>query len=633
MLTKSIQNKKDFIGSITPYFLFCYIILASIPSATFSSEWRGLSLFSNQLFSLVYRGTVFLLFAAFVILLTIVNGCKIRREHLVFSILLFVVTLLGTCVFPTTFSFLDSSSATDSEIIQIEVGSFSLIYSIIQPIITILFLIIFSSIIPVALDKKNMSRFLVLILLFSLFVASYAVCFQSGLIEKMTNLPSYINRNIYNSIFGNKNIFSKFIYFGFLASIIYLVLNYHQNSAFKNSLFIISGLFLLAVCFVSQSRTPIVVLVLSLVIVMFTIGTKFDKKQKRIYYFVLFALLIVIVSVLLIIVFIPSLQVGLLKNVRDYVLKTIDLFKTGSGRIEKIEYTLKYLFLFPKLFFGYGDRVSIDVLNQWTSNLSYAYLTQRSFDNSYITLLVGRGIFGLLLYVYSIFSCLRFMKFKEQPRLKILFISLLIGYMIYGLSETMLFFASTVDGTIATMLFISVPLALNKDELSKNQNECIRIKNIVIESSLFTELKQLFNLFRNKKILMSFITFSVSLTISLSILPNYSLFKSSVFLNVLYFSSLIVSIVLLFVSFHFKKTACVDSSVESSIITKLFIFLAPFLSMVVVFIISGVIYHFIDASYFLINPFLSNVIALLVLSAFVAIQLLNSKLKRKANNQ
>lgn len=635
MLISFLRRKRDVIKTISPFVLFLYILLSSIPSTSFEAENNTISILSNSLIGLLYRVFLFIVLAVFSITLMIAFKCEIKREIVFFSFVYLFLTIISTCVLPLNFTFLKIGTTIDNPIyLDITPDTTSLIYSIFQPFVFVFFVITGMSIFPKVFDKKGINTFLTLIVVFSVFLSIYAILFQSGFLEKILHFSKDTNRIIYKSIFTNKNVFSKYLFFGLFSSSLSLGVFFKKKRYLKIIICSLIIVFLFVVCFISESRTPFIVFLLSIFIMIFFIIFYSTGKHKNKLLCIYFAFVLVFFASCIIILFVPSTRIGVLKTVYSYLSKVIELLHTGAGRTEKIGYTLNYLMLYPRTLFGFGDRISIDILNTLSSNLGFAYMTQNSFDNTLLTVFAGHGLFGVILYCFIIIVVIKTVNSNNKHReiSSIIFNSFFVGYIIYGFSETMLLFSSSFDGAIATILFVSIPISLSNTRIDSNDRSGYLLFDFLFVESCFSPIIRIAKRKITKKAVAFLAVLVLIVTSLLCLIPHYSLFfdKKNFYMVPLFFVLLGLFIIALCIVFiiSYKQLHSIDTS-SSTLKRFILPIFVPLMSSLIAFVINGFIYSYGNKNLFLISPFLQNLCAISVLILYIIIYAIWSLIKNR----
>lgn len=372
----------------------------------------------------IYKNMILVLFTILAIIYAAKNKIRFKSNYFIVIFLFFISQLL-TGIINKDFS-------------SVSLGTF---YTYIYPtLIMVIFILIFGN---KSLSELQLKQLFDYIILFSIYMCFYNFIFNFNSLSKIFTIASSYDLKL-SSFLDNRNSFAGYLLFGAIANIanIYITNN-------KNKFYYLSLAFIIINMLITMSRTAM----LSLIIFLFSL-VFLSKDKKKIYH------LIIIILFLMFIILISS-------KLRYFVFNNLIRYSSGlTGRDKLLKIGID-IFLGGNILFGNG------YVNP--TKIVYSIAGNGSFVNTYVTMLVNGGIVMIMFFIISIIFSYKNIKSikKDNKKLYIIFMSVIISYLVYAVGENLRIFAKDMNNYLATLYTILLPLYLlnyyNKNKIEKEK--------------------------------------------------------------------------------------------------------------------------------------------------------------------
>lgn len=455
----SIKNKlsefKEPINKFFPIVLILYFVF------NFASYYLGglnpiSALIESSAFKYSSKIVSYIIFIFYGIVFLLSNDCKVRLRHICIFAFVFGVSILSTIIVPKTVSFISANEYGFAVRTTFNLGLEDLVIGSLNWLIDLIVMFFYLYIFRQAVTRKNLIVFMRFVVVFTLIECLYTFIFQYHdylyFFAKVTGDTSF-NGYVTNlsGTFASKNGFG-FLLFQSVIACLYLIV-YEENKIRRRVCWLFFVVFNIVNIFSLCKTSALASIVFSLLV--FVSWLK-QEKQKNSKIFIGILVLTVAMVGLIGLCFTPFAR--RIDFIDSFAKKIDEIFflsgnATIKSRIILWGYALK-LTEGPYLIFGYGKAASSYFLN-----VSSNFITH-TFHNGILDILCSFGIFGVILYFYSIQYSYKETTLCTKPGIKkTLIFSVIIGTILYGLMENVYLLMSSS----AIMLVPNVILSVSDD--------------------------------------------------------------------------------------------------------------------------------------------------------------------------
>lgn len=457
--SKLISNKHK-INSKFSLFLILYFLfnfasyyLGGIESIGFIVNSTAFALFSK-----FFSYCIFLTYGTLFILANTIN---VERKYIIIFIFVFLVSVLSSLVIPKSISFTTINQYGWEIKATFEYGLYDIILGNINYLIDLTILFFYLFVFRQALSKRDILPFMKFIVYFTLIECMYTFIFQYD--DYMYFFKSSTGSTFFggydtnlSATFLSKNGFGFLLFQSTIASF-YLIKYSERNSRLYWIPFVIIHI----VNVFSLCKTSMISAFIFDIFIFTSFLLKIRRTKWKIFMGItsILGILFLFSALLFLDVF---KSISFLNNIATKIkdMFIVSGYATIKSRMLIWKDAIK-LMKGPYLILGYGKIGSAYFLNL-SSNF-----TTSTFHNGILDVLCSFGIFGLMLYFFTIrFSYINCTKFEADKSNKTFILGVLISTLLYGMMENVyiLFTSST------TMLVASVALLVSaKPNLLKGE--------------------------------------------------------------------------------------------------------------------------------------------------------------------
>lgn len=463
-------RKKDLINKLYPITLIVYFAL------NFSIYYLGgieqiSSFVSSVYFSYAVKGLSYLSIFIYSICFILANSIQLKRNYFLPFIFVYIISIFSIFVVPKSLSYISVNEYNWTVETTFEIGIFDLVIGNINFLIDLFVMFMYLFVFSKKIDRKSILVFLKFIVFFTIVECVYSFIFQYNdylYFFKASTGGGDFNGYVTNlsGTFSSKNGFGFLLFQATIASFFIIFVQRKRRWLYWSLLVIITIVNAFSLC--KTSLIAAIFVYIGMFIYLIVINWN-RKRSLSIVLISITALLGVAVGIL----FTPFMRS--IPFIDSVVTKFEELFvvsgdATISSRITIWEYALKLL-QGPLTLFGYGRSASSYFL-YISSNM-----TTQTFHNGLLDILCGFGVFGLALYIWSIFfGTKNSIKKESNQALKTLLILVTISTLLYGLMENVYLFMTSS----CTMMTSSVILSTASEKRLESKAIEVRQYEIAI---------------------------------------------------------------------------------------------------------------------------------------------------------
>jgi hypothetical protein len=290
------------------------------------------------------------------------------------------------------------------------------------------------------INKKQLLYFAKLIVYFAVYACLFNIAVNySSILSISSSTKSY--ELSFSSFFNNRNTFALYLFLGAACN------SFVLQSKERKHIYKITLVIILASLALTLSRSAITALLIFLGVYLVL--------NKRSSYIVKASFLVIL----------ASLWGSRIQYIKEFIV--LNLVRAGaglSGRERVYQFAINN-FERSSLLFGYGYNDAALKLKQSVGLTSY--------HNSYIAAFMYGGLSLFTLFIsILVFSYMKILSIKKHDtQSSVFFMSLLIAYLVYSLTESQLLFHSSATNFILSTFIVFLPLYMSNEYNTRQENK------------------------------------------------------------------------------------------------------------------------------------------------------------------
>lgn len=424
------------------FIYFTFFVLATLP--TMISFIGGLGV--------AYKIGVLILFAVAIAIVGFKRKIRLKLGPILISFTILLTYIVYYIVIPRYFTFVTPKYSYSPDIfVTIYHDNSMILNSIIRAFNVFFFVVMFVFVAPqFNLRRNDLSCFSYLILGF---LGVICIVSLPELIRAVKNSSEFV------SVLKNKNTIGLYLMAGVFLSFFNYAIG--ENRIIK-IISICLGFFYLAYVTLSKSSTAAILSAFITIISIIYIGfdIKFISKKVKIILLVLINVSIIFIAVTPFIPFMANTAIGkYLSSVYAKIgaLKNSSFLKLFTGRGTFWAFG-GYIVRPQYLMLGYGMSLIEEIT--YMSNISY--FSTRVLTNTYLTILDGFGLIGLLLFA-ALVVFLFIVYYKGSNKVSEWLFIMILAYLLYGMFESVYLFDSFSGSLLVTPILVVPAVYLYKE--------------------------------------------------------------------------------------------------------------------------------------------------------------------------
>lgn len=456
-----IEEHKDGIDKITPWFLMTYFIFICFPYIFARINVLN-NIFTNSTIAFILRFGFLLLYTIYGITIMISHKLKINWVVIIGLLSLFIIFIVSTLVSPDTITCYSFYFTGKISINETTLGTYIKLVHVVRFGGDLIFFFFLFCAYPYSLKSRNQFTYVVIpAVVIATIGVFYSLLFERGNLSTVLNGG---NPELVHSIFHSKNAYGIFLFNGAIAiTFIFFV----DSRRWLKLLGLLIPVFLIMSFIINCKLAAACITLLLILTYAYSVYRYF--KRRRYVSFILLGIALAISLGFVLLFTVPAVrEIGLLSRIYDKIIDSLSSINISSfiGRTEEwamVPCMTKGIYRW----IGFSTPVGYELIISYTSINGSTSKGVYDLHNAYVDFYAYHGIFGCillgLLYVYI--GYLIYKLYKKDRTMALLVSMIFAVSILFGMAETYRLFLSMSANTFAlNFLILGVLLFELKDD-------------------------------------------------------------------------------------------------------------------------------------------------------------------------